>query len=519
MKLAELIDLEVQLLRDERALADGEGIEVKRRDQAIGHRVAEELGLEESTARRDLASNRELRHRICRHWLDLLPTNAQEILPGARIEGGYRLAGWVLFAVFILAGMGAAGAALSSGTGAPANVLVFIVVFFLLQILLLLLYPVFMVWRHVRGGGSSPWLQNLVVRLSRVRFLDRALGKAGAELPETFAHLRLRQTIYGRVQQWMLFTLVQRMATGFNLAALATSFYLVTFHDLAFSWSTTLEIQPDDLQRGLEWIAKPWAWLDVGSVSPDAIAVSRYVPIEGGYLDHSQIADVDPVELRRTWWPFLVAGLVTWGLLPRALAFLVGSFFTHGASRRVPLNHMAVQHLFERLFPPTASWSGPAPEQVRGEAPVIPAGTPTTRPARLAAGACDVVCWGTLSTAQTAVVGHLQARFDCEVGKVLTAGLADMGTDRKTISSLARRKPKRVVVTLPEGQQPTVEVMRFLRDLRQQLGPKSELVVGILASDGAGFDDVDADELDSWRRYLLAEGDPYLTLQTMGIGS
>ena len=517
MKLAQLIDLEVQLLRDERALADGEGVKINTRDQAIGHRVAEELGLEESTARRHLSSDRGLRHRVCQGWLDLLPTAEQERLPGARIESGYRLAGWVLLVVFILGGIGTAGAALSSGTSTPVNVLVFIVIFFLLQILLLLLYPVFMVWRHVRGGGVLPWLQHLVVRLSRIRFIDRLLGASSSELPETFAQLRLRQTIYGGVQQWLLFTLVQRMATGFNLAALATSFYMVTFHDLAFCWSTTLEIGTGDLQRGLEWIAKPWAWLEVGVLTPDAITVSRYVPADGGYVDSAGITGA--VELRRTWWPFLVAGLITWGLLPRALAWSVGTYCARRSRYRVPLNHMAAQHLYERLFPPTASWSGPDPAQVRGEVPAIATDAPASKPAPLASGACDVVCWGTLSSDKTAVGNHLEERFACEVGKVLAAGLADIGVDRKTVSSLARRKPRRVVVTLPEGQQPTVEVMRFLRELRGELGAQCELVVGLLAAASTGFGDVDPDELDSWRRYLLAESDPYLSLQTMGIGS
>ena len=37
-----------------------------------------------------------------------------------------------------------------------------------------------------------------------------------------------------------------------------------------------------------------------------------------------------------------------------------------------------------------------------------------------------------------------------------------------------------------------------------------------VAGGGSGFADVDEDELTAWRDRLLAEGDPYLTLQTMG---
>lgn len=519
MNLSELINLEVQFLRDEQARTEEELAAIDRRDRAIGHHVAEATGLSEATATQSLAESRSQRHAACRHWLAQLPKQTRDELPGDRIEVGYRTAGWLLFLVFFLLGIGTASAALASHERSPVNILVFVVVFFLLQILLLVLYPVLLLIRRVRGGELLPWLQGLVVRISQLRIIGKLTGRTEgeADLTETLGQLRLRQTIYGGVQQWLLFSLVQRMAIGFNLAALLTSLYTVTFHDVAFCWSTTLSIDASQLGELVSYIAAPWSWLgEFAAPELQAIEVSRYVPTDGGYLALTDGMTTErAIELRRTWWHFLVAGLITWGLLPRALAYAVGVIQTSRSSHRLPLNHMAVQHLFERLFPPTADWSGPAPADVRGARPRAMSEVPPRKLVRDAKGPCHLVCWGTLFDDRAPVKKHVTDRFGQAVGGVHGAGLADLDADQRALRAIAKASVTRVVVTLPEGQQPTKDLMRFLQELRQQNGPRMELVVGLLAKSATGFEDVGRTELQIWRERLLAEADPYLSLQNM----
>ncbi|MCB9871191.1 MAG: DUF2868 domain-containing protein [Planctomycetes bacterium] len=521
MKLHELIDLEVQLLHDEQQADGREAAGIVRRDRSIGHRIATELQVPENEASARLARSRPLRHAVCGHWLSHLPAAIRDKLPGRRIEHGYRVVGWLLVGVFTMVGIGTATTALSSRGNEPVNVLVFLVVFCALQMALLALLPALLLYHKLRGGGSLSWLQGLVVRLGRARWVDRlsrSTGVAATELPGLLDGMRAKQAIYGRVQQWLLFTLVQRMAVAFNCAALLTSLYMVTFHDLAFCWSTTLDLQATELHRGLSLLGLPWSFLDTcAPPSLSAIEVSRFVPAKGGYVhDHVKLAETELAQLRRTWWPFLVTALTTWGLLPRLLALGLGAWRTGAASRAIPLRHMAVQHLFERLFPPAAGWQGPSPDAVRGDAPadqrVAPAPLRTEPALR-----CAVVCWGSLSSAASRAAEHVSRRFGLPVSEALPAGLADLAGDQETLSRLQRSRPARVVVVLPEGQQPTKDVMRLLAALRDGLGGACELVVGLLADDGTEFTDVESDELATWRTRLAAEGDPYLTAQPMGL--
>ncbi len=222
----------------------------------------------------------------------------------------------------------------------------------------------------------------------------------------------------------------------------------------------------------------------------------------------------NPVELRRTWWPFLVAGLVTWGLLPRVLAWTVGSWCARRARAQASLDHMAFQHLFERLFPANATWSGPSPDSVRGEAPKAPAQT-SRAPRPAPTGPCHIIAWGSLAARLGTLQDHLSGHLARSVDGAHPAGTADLQADRRALEALANSKASRIVLALPEGHQPTKEVMRFLGRLRERVGGNCELVVGLLAEANGSFAHVDDEELAPWRSQLLAQADPYLTVQIL----
>lgn len=534
MQLAELIDLEAQLGRDEHA--GDAAAAVPARDRAIGLQIADEFGIGEGELRERLGGERELRHRVCAAWLQKLPPAARAVLPGQRIVGGIRWAGAGLAVLFALLGAGAATGALSGTGRSPANVLVFIVVFFLAQIVLLALLPLVIAWRQARGSEVAPGLQGLIVRISQWRLLDRLLGHSIREqlaaLPAGIGRWRSRQSIYGGVLQAWLFTNVQRMASVFNIAALLTSLALITFRDLTFCWSTTLEIAAAQLHAFCTAIATPWSWLVDGAVpSERAIEASRWIPEPAGFAP-TGIPEPEAIALRRTWWPFLIAGLILWGLLPRLAAWFAGSYWTRRRRARVKLDHMAVQHLFDRMYPPVLGWRGPAPDAVRGAAPDTALRARPKAPRRDPGGPCFVVCWGSLADDPEPVRAHVERRFARPCAAALPAGLPDVAVDAQTRAAILAGKARRVVFALPEGQQPTKDILRFLAALRSGLGPECELVVGLLVRDSlaaapaggtapaganAVFRDVDPDEIDSWRQRLLAEGDPYLTVQSMGL--
>ncbi len=115
-----------------------------------------------------------------------------------------------------------------------------------------------------------------------------------------------------RLAKWQVMFFSQLAGLSFSLAATSTALALVVFTDLAFGWSTTLDVATDQAHRLVEWVSWPWRpW--AGDAVPSVVLVeeSRFFRLDSG----------DPVAVtagRLTgWWPFLLMSLLTYGVLPR----------------------------------------------------------------------------------------------------------------------------------------------------------------------------------------------------------
>lgn len=134
-------------------------------------------------------------------------------------------------------------------------------------------------------GRGRPWL---------FRWRQRSL--------HWYPDRRERLVLFARVQLWWLLL---------GLGLLATYLLLLLFTDLAFGWSSTLIQDPARVEAFIRAIASPWAsfW---PAAAPDTplIEASRYLRIAPTTGDPSLAGD---------WWPFLLASLLTYNLLPRLL--------------------------------------------------------------------------------------------------------------------------------------------------------------------------------------------------------
>ena len=179
---------------------------------------------------------------------------------------------------------------------------------------------------------------------------ERRPASAGAPRSGTW---RLGRRCTPAVERWLLTALTQRAALAFNLGALVATIYLVTVRALAFAWSTTLEVDPAVMTRFFQLMATPWRWLTLAVPTRELVEASRYFP--GRSYDPDLLGD---------WWPFLVAALVTYGLLPRVLLATYAAYRTTAARRALALDHGECAGVCERLLRPRAS-SGVASTSAR----------------------------------------------------------------------------------------------------------------------------------------------------------
>ncbi len=498
-----LIDIEWQLHSD---ATTADAAAVAERDAALRGPVLAALGENAAGARAKLGEV-GFRQRLARTWLDELPRNQADRGPGARITRGYDTLGWLLPLAGVIAGAGAARAFTAYDGRTPVNVLAFIGFFVGLQ-LLLLLGVVWLVLAPRRAGRGA--VGALLGRLAQGRWLDRLLASSDRSAIEAMLTLRGTRATVADAERWRLFGLAQRFGVAFNAGAIATCLYLVTFSDLAFCWSTTLDVDADTVHRIAQGLTLPWAAFAEAAVpSREIVESSQWVRLHGGFANQQSLAEAARLSTR--WWQFLVASVVAYGLLPRLLTWGWAAWSHARVLRRAPCDHAGYQQLFDRLLPANVHWRGPAPESVGSQAPA--AAAERTLPPRSGEQA-TLVLWGRLAQHEAAVRRAIERR-QALAGPALRAGGIAPEPDTEVAASLASGSQARVVVAFEAGMQPTREVLGFLAEVRRHLPAGHPLLVCLLAETEAGgtFDDAEAQELAIWERSLATRGDEYLWLQ------
>lgn len=111
-------------------------------------------------------------------------------------------------------------------------------------------------------------------------------------------------------QRLEMLALLQRFWLLVGIGMLIGYWLLLLFTDLAFGWSSTLMDDQQTIRTLAHTVALPWYWLWPAAV-PDAslIEATRYI----------RIAPAGDVALAGDWWPFLMASLLFYNLLPRLL--------------------------------------------------------------------------------------------------------------------------------------------------------------------------------------------------------
>ncbi len=481
------------------------------RERAVVRRVAKERGVEPTELRARLDVDRDLRSELALGWLDAVRARRED-LPGPRIAHGLDVAGWILVILGLLIGGGTSKVLLHYDGSTPVNVLWFVFVLCIAQILFLGLMLWFVLRARKPASGGGPGVLHRPVAAIAARFF----GVRGQAISDALRAMRVRRGLYADVERWTLFALAQRFGVAFNVGAIAVAFATIAFSDLVFSWSTTLDVTPETVHTGARAISLPWSWLPDWVPSLEVVVASQWARMPGEF-----VARIDNApQLAAQWWPFLIAGVVTWGLVPRLVALFAGSWRARRALAAAGFDHIGYQELFDRLLPPRTGWQGPRPEDVEGSppAPTQPGDARRTEHAPVAAGAPTwLLLWGSIAKHADVVAQQLTARTSADVQSQHAVGGADLRDDQRALDSLRGAEATRVTFVAAVGQQPTADVLEFLRNVRQTIGATKPVVVGLLGvDDGSGFTDATDSELEQWRRSLGALDDPHLWAERMG---
>ena len=351
--------------------------------------------------------------------------------------------------------------------------------------------------RRESTGSVLAWREWSLARVA-LRLLPQAVRE---DVERVLGRASANRRLFADVRRAQLFAWSQWLGLGAAFGALAAAGLHVVFTDLAFGWSTTLDVDARVVHRGVEAIASPWARLwPAAAPSLELVESTRHFRVSS---QAPHVHFIDPIRYGG-WWPFLVMALAVYGCAPRVITAAWGEVRLGRLARVAMARTPGVEALLESLTSPSVETTAEAPEGALGAASdtrVRAIDLATWR--RLAGdGEGDGGDAGAIVWAEAIDDEALVARLGTDSLRVRDAGgRRSLDEDAQAITDCGSWTGP-VLVCVRAYEPPMLEQLDFLGDLRREIGAGRKLVVGLLGgSDG---------DRDGWARKLATVGDPEL---------
>ena len=396
-------------------------------------------------------------------WLHHLAADRIEAL-----RRGLRATGAVLCIIGLVIGVSTAAATFRYTGKHPVNVVHVLSLFVLFQAFLLLLWVLAACRARLPGLEA---LQDLLAMLNpgRLRrWLSHRLATGYTEaLQRAGERSQVHLQRYAELERNVALHAAQILAVAFNIGAIATALVLITTTDLAFAWSTTLNIEADEFHRLTACLALPWGWFWPDAVpSAQLILDSAYYRFQGGELTASA-SDLGQ------WWRFLIAAMATYGLLPRLLTLIVSRARLSRDVAATLEAHPGTPLIYSRLTHALVTTHAALPD-TDYDAPI--ADSAAANPA--ISGPIVVIDWAEVGVGESAVSEAL----DLPVSRYLKAGGSDMDADEAAIAEIAKGEGP-VAIVVKAWEPPMGEFLDFLEDLRDAIAILPLVPEGVASDD------------------------------------
>jgi hypothetical protein len=126
----------------------------------------------------------------------------------------------------------------------------------------------------------------MLVHLSPAYWMENLLLLLPGKSREMIDKLKINPLL----ANWIVIRRSQELALAFSVGLFLALLLVVASEDIAFAWSTTLQITPEGFHRFLNTVALPWReWLPQAVPSVELIEQSHYFRL-GGKLSREMVA-------------------------------------------------------------------------------------------------------------------------------------------------------------------------------------------------------------------------------------
>ncbi len=414
----------------------------------------------------------------------------REIRDTAGIVFGYlRLVSLVIVILGFLTGTGAAGYLFYYDGTAPVNVLPVLTFFAFLPLLLLLLSVGYSLIGS-RGTSHLPpvfrWIEGPVRTRIRKTLNNAASGMSKADTGITTgstntvndpmhgdtnahqdAHSQMSASIsaneirlvHSEPVRYFLKQNLQLAGAAYLTGALIWMLLNVITTDLAFSWSSTLELRGETLYSITQTISAPWSRIVPGAVvDAETVETTRFFRAERGDL-RTESGDFRATSSGR-WWPFIFMTILVYGFLPKAIAFAWYRWRLGKSTETALVSSDSGMEILGYMEEPLITTRGDDRGNTVSRAETVP--SQRAEPS----GTCVVLFWGLDETDTSGIARVLNRRI---LSARHIGGLNSTEKDRQIIMDSARLSMENghcdILVLVPYWESPTIRLEKKLHAL------------------------------------------------------
>ncbi len=272
-------------------------------------------------------------------WVEAHRKYLEQPTYGERLESYLYYVTLILLAVAFMLGTITGVGLLSYNGHEPVNV-----IYFLFVALFLPLFTMLLALFSMLGAKRS---HNTLVHISPSYWMERfvaLLGKRTAFLEE--------MKIDPSVLNWVVIKRSQMAALAFSFGLLTALVAVVATHDVAFAWSTTLQIDAHAFEHFLRTLALPWrSWMPSAVPTLELVEQSQYYRL-GGTISPSMI---DHAAVLGAWWKFLAMATLFYAIVLRIPFYMLASWGLQKAIGKGILSLEGAKLLLECMNEPLIS--------------------------------------------------------------------------------------------------------------------------------------------------------------------
>jgi len=355
------------------------------------------------------------------------------------------------------------------------------VIYFMAMVVFVPLFTMSLaIWSMVKAGKAHSTL----VHISPAYWMERIMSY----LPNNARVMIEKIQINPLLVNLVAIKRSQLLALLFSIGLFIALMWKVSTEDLAFAWSTTLQITPKEFHDFLSTIALPWrSALPSAVPSIELIEQSHYLRL-GGKLDTQMINNAANLG---QWWKFLAMSTLFYAIFLRFLLWIVASVRLSHATDKSAKNLPNAQKVLYEMNTPLVSSQANKPEQefVRSSVSFERICTPTD--SDYSANYDTVLGWA-MSEEELRIIKDslvISSEYLTDVG-----GTNTLSED----ANIAKSLNGDVLLIVKAWEPPTMDIVDFLDELSSSVAKITVLPIGSAKDEYKS----DSGEFDVWARKL-----------------